>query len=246
MLRKAGGFVRSRTPLNAVLGFGQLLEMDSGRNLTLEQQGYVRQIMKAGKHLLEVISDVTEISRIEAGAVTLSMDAVEVGEAISEAVSMASTAAGNKSIKVSFDMHSDQLFDRADKLRLRQVLVNLVSNGIKYNRDCGTVVVKSMAAGRRVAIEVSDTGVGISKEKLQHLYEPFNRLGAENTQIEGSGLGLVISRSLVERMGGELVAESTEGSGSTFRVFLERTLQSRRITQDGQRHEWSLSHQGVG
>lgn len=234
-----------RTPLNAVLGFSQLLEMDGGRNLTLEQQGYVRQIMKAGKHLLEMISDVMDISRIEAGAVVLSMEAVDIGDAIAEAVSMASTAAGTTSVKVSFDMHSRQMFAKADKLRLRQVLVNLVSNGIKYNREGGSVLVRSTAAGRRVAIEVTDTGIGLSREKLEHLYEPFNRLGAENTPVEGSGMGLVITRSLVEKMGGELVVESSEGVGSTFRVYLERTVASIKTHQDGQRHEWSLSRFGM-
>jgi signal transduction histidine kinase/CheY-like chemotaxis protein len=208
-----------RTPLNAVLGFAQLLELD---DLDVEQQEAVNQILKGGTHLLGLINEVLDISHIESGDLTLSPESVLVGEVLGEALDLVRPLAMHRSIHLVGDGHStcaEYVF--ADRQRLKQILLNLLSNAVKYNREGGTVVLTcEQSSPTRLRLKVSDTGLGIRSDQLDLLFVPFERLGAERTQVEGTGIGLALSRRLAEAMGGTLDVETAFGEGSTFWVEL--------------------------
>jgi PAS domain S-box-containing protein len=215
-----------RTPLNAVLGFAQLLQMDADHPLTSEQKTQLQHIEDAGAHLLAMINDVLDLSRIESGGMTLAPQRVALSSAVPEAVALVATAARDATVQIKVEPppgdapRADGV--RADHLRLRQVLVNLLSNAIKYNRPHGSVTVSWRATpdGNAVQLQVSDTGQGLTAEQRAHLFEPFNRLGAEHTRVEGTGIGLVVTQRLVQLMGGTIAAESEAGLGSRFTVTL--------------------------
>jgi PAS domain S-box-containing protein len=211
-----------RTPLNSILGFGQLLEMEQ---LEPEQHEHVVRILRGGRHLLELIDEVLDISRIETGNMTISLEPVHVGEAISSALDLVAPLAAERGI--SLQGPEPEVADQyvlADNQRLKQVLLNLLSNAIKYNRDDGsaTVSLREVSADRFL-IFVTDTGKGIPESEQEKLFSPFERLGAERTSIEGTGLGLALSKLLVEAMGGTLGVESQPWIGTTFIVTLAPT-----------------------
>ncbi|HLZ68780.1 MAG TPA: PAS domain S-box protein [Dehalococcoidia bacterium] len=209
-----------RTPLNAVLGFAQLLEFDP---LEPQQQKNVERILKAGRHLLELINEVLDIARIESGRLPLSPEPVRLREVVTETLDLVRPLAAEHEISVSLagDAEIDGRFVLADRQRLKQILLNLLSNAVKYNRDQGSVsVVCSAPAAGRLRISVRDTGRGIPAAKLSRLFQPFDRLGAETTEVEGTGLGLALSRRLAEAMGGTIGVESTIGAGSVFHIEL--------------------------
>jgi PAS domain S-box-containing protein len=208
-----------RTPLNAILGFGQLLQMDE---LEPSQQDDVEQIVKAGRHLLDLINELLEISRIEAGEMAMSIESVPVGPLLAESADLMSPLAAERGLplKVACADAGDRHV-QADNQRLKQVLLNLLSNAVKYNREGGDIDVACVQApGERIRITVSDTGPGIPADRLDRLFAPFERLGAEHTPVEGTGLGLALSKRLVEAMGGTLTVQSEVGSGTTFAVEL--------------------------
>lgn len=204
-----------RTPLNAILGFAQLLEMDGAGP---EQRENAAQIVKAGRHLLGLINEVLDIARIEAGHLSLAPDPQAVEELVQQAVDLVRPLAAER--QVTFEVETGCMSDRhvlADRQRLNQVLLNFLANAVKYNRQGGRVTITcTEAAERRLRIAVSDTGDGIPREKVSLLFQPFERLGAEHTGTEGTGLGLTLSKALVEAMGGHLGVESEVGTGSTF------------------------------
>jgi signal transduction histidine kinase/CHASE3 domain sensor protein len=204
-----------RTPLNAVLGFAQLLAMDG---LDEEQRDSVEHILRGGRHLLALVNEVLDLARVESGSFALSIEAIELSTVVVEAVRLMRPIAVDAGITVEIDRDSTtDVYVSADHQRLKQVLINLVSNGIKYNHDGGTVTLRWEHDGPgRVALQVRDTGPGISPRKIQHLFMPFERLGAEQTRVEGTGLGLALSHRLVQAMGGSLSLESTGPDGSTF------------------------------
>ncbi|HXG39779.1 MAG TPA: ATP-binding protein [Candidatus Limnocylindrales bacterium] len=207
-----------RTPLNSILGFAQLLEMDE---LPAEQRQYVRYIRQAGRHLLELINEVLDVSRIESGQMTISPEPVEVAELLSEILALAGPLADDRRIRIDAAPANCRSFVMADRQRLKQVLLNLVSNAIKYNRDGGSVRIACRPEpGDRLRIAVVDTGYGIPSSKLDRLFVPFDRLGAEQTGIEGTGMGLALSRGLVTAMGGQLGVESVVDLGTTVWVEL--------------------------
>jgi PAS domain S-box-containing protein len=210
-----------RTPMNSILGFAQVL---ARRGLPADQAKGVDHILRAGRHLLNLINEVLDISRIEANQQQLSLEPVRVDMAVSEAVSLIRPLAAQHGCEVGrVDLPPD-LFVLADRQRLAQVLLNLLSNGVKYNRPGGRVWVtceRGMGPeGPEHRISVHDTGPGIPSERAEELFVPFARLGAESSDVEGTGLGLALSRRLVQAMGGELEVESAVGKGSTFRVRL--------------------------
>jgi signal transduction histidine kinase/CheY-like chemotaxis protein len=203
-----------RTPLNAVLGFAQLLEFDT---LSVAQEKYVQQIIRGGRHLLGLINEVLEISRIETGELGLSREPVPVGSTIDDAISLVAPLAQERSIQIAWEpgqLHG--CYVEADLQRLNQVLLNLLSNAVKYNREGGQISITLLEREGRLRIAVSDTGHGIPPDQLELLFNPFERLGAEQTGVEGTGLGLTLSRSLVEAMGGTMDVDSEVGRGSTF------------------------------
>jgi signal transduction histidine kinase/ActR/RegA family two-component response regulator len=208
-----------RTPLNAILGFAQLLQMDDG--LSGRQSESVEHILRAGRHLLGLINEVLEISRIEAGRLQLSLEPVPVRETLAQAMQLVQPAAKAAEVSLQADPMEEQLHVLADRQRLQQVFLNLLSNAIKYNRPSGTVhVTCERRDDGRLRIAVRDTGVGITPDKLARLFTPFDRLGAEASGVEGTGLGLALSKSLIEAMGGTVHVESTPGTGSTFSAEL--------------------------
>jgi PAS domain S-box-containing protein len=210
-----------RTPLNGILGFAQLLQMES---LPVDQEESVAHILKAGRHLLGLINEVLNISRIEAGHLELSMEPVPVDDALRGAIDLVRPLAAQRDIELGDKVAGDHRHVLADRQRLQQVLLNLLSNAVKYNRTRGAVAVScEERPGGRLRILVTDTGYGISPDKLERLFIPFDRLGAEETGIEGTGLGLALSKHLVEVMGGTLHVTSQVGVGSTFAVELPLT-----------------------
>jgi PAS domain S-box-containing protein len=209
-----------RTPLNAMLGFAQLLRVDPRYPLNETQRQKVAHIERAGAHLLAMMTDVLDLSRIEAGSLPLSIETVAVGVVLEEAVSMISHQATAAQLVLTHTLPDADLYVRADQVRLRQVLVNLLSNAIKYNRPGGRVMIEAMAVDGQVLITVSDTGLGLTPAQQEHMFEPFNRLGAERTAVEGTGIGLVIVKRLLDLMDARLSVSSTPGAGSSFRAWL--------------------------
>ncbi len=207
-----------RTPLNSILGFGQLLEMDG---LSEEQREPVHFILDSGRHLLALINEVLDIARIEAGKVTIFPESVAVAPLLEHVVAVVSPLAAEHDIVVAIAGAETERRVRADPHRLKQVLLNLLANAIKYNREGGEVRIVCELAGQTMRICVSDTGRGLSAQDLADVFAPFERLGAERGDVEGSGLGLSLSRDLMELMGGTLTAESELGVGSTFTATLE-------------------------
>jgi PAS domain S-box-containing protein len=214
-----------RTPLNAILGFAQLLELDE---LPPEQASSVDQIQVAGRHLLSLINEVLDISRIEAGRVNLSTEPVEVGEVLDEVTTLLMPVAEAAGIELSVDIDGARtLRVRADRQRLLQVLLNLGSNAVKYNDRGGSVAFRTgTTSDGRVRFEVRDTGPGIPREQQDQLFVPFSRLGAERSAVEGTGVGLALSKQLVEVMGGAIGVDSVPGHGSTFWVELLAVVHS--------------------
>lgn len=206
-----------RTPLNAIIGFGEILEM------TVEDDSIkssVTQITKAGDHLLSLINDILDLSSIEAGKLTLSIESVPLREVIVECLRLMLPLAEKRDIQIfSSEIQNSQHMLLADYIRLKQVFLNLLSNAIKYNNQGGKIVIASEAqAENKLRITISDTGKGISSESMQELFQEFNRLGAQTTNVEGTGIGLVITKRLVELMGGVIGVESKEGKGTSFWV----------------------------
>ncbi|HUX42904.1 MAG TPA: PAS domain S-box protein [Rectinemataceae bacterium] len=206
-----------RTPMNAILGFGQLLERD--RSLGESQLDFIDEIMKAGRHLLDLINEVLDLSKIEAGKVDLSPEPVVYRDLIDEAVSLVAPLASRRAIEISKEIAADPTVI-ADRLRLKQAIVNLLSNAVKYNRDRGSVRIRLSQSGGWARLEVIDSGYGIPEGRMAELFAPFSRLGRDGSDIEGSGIGLHISKRLIELMGGRIGAKSQEGSGSTFWIEL--------------------------
>ena len=208
-----------RTPLNAILGFAQLLELDE---LPADQAASVDQIQRAGHHLLALINEVLDISRIEAGRLSLSTEPVEVGDVLDEVATLLAPVAESAGIELSVHVDGARAVRvRADRQRLLQVLLNLGSNALKYNNRGGAVSFLTVTpTDGRVRFEVHDTGPGIPHEQQDQLFIPFSRLGAERSAVEGTGVGLALSKHLVEVMGGVIGVESVSGHGSTFWVEL--------------------------
>jgi PAS domain S-box-containing protein len=206
-----------RTPLNAILGFAQLLEMDQ---LSPDQES-LGQILRAGRHLLGLINEVLDISRIETGQLHVSLEPVAVEDILRAAIDLVRPLADARGIALAADVAGDSRHVLADRQRLQQVLLNLLSNGVKYNAPGGRVHLSCVAApDDRLRIRVADTGPGLAPDKLARLFTPFDRLGAESSAEEGTGLGLTLSKRLVEVMGGALHVDSRVGEGSVFSVEL--------------------------
>jgi signal transduction histidine kinase/CheY-like chemotaxis protein len=207
-----------RTPLNAILGFAQLLKMDA---MPAGEAESVDQILRAGRHLLGLINEVLEISRIEARHLQISLEPVSVQETLRQAVDLVRPAASGLHVAVRVAVTDEQLHVLADRQRLQQVFLNVLSNAVKYNRPGGAVTISCECAPTdRLRIHISDTGRGIPADKLARLFTPFDRLGAEATGVEGTGLGLALSKHLVDAMQGTIWVQSEAGVGSTFSVEL--------------------------
>ena len=206
-----------RTPLNAILGFAQLLELDQ---LDAEQTESVDQILKAGRHLLSLVDEVLDIARIEAGRMSFSLEPIDVASVAREAWELVRHRAERSGITLTDGtLHECEVRVTADQQRLKQVILNLLSNAVKYNEENGRITIRcsrGMTGPNRLRFSVTDTGRGVSRDAQKRLFQPFERLGAEATGIEGTGIGLALSRGIVESMDGTIGVESSVGEGSTF------------------------------
>jgi CheY-like chemotaxis protein len=210
-----------RTPLNAVIGFAQMLEMNHPGNLTETQKEHCRLIAAGGHHLLHLVNEILDLARIEAGKFKMSIERVAVSDMLQEMLATMKPLADKAGVALAVADAATAPDIRADRLRLRQILMNLVSNAIKYNREGGSVAISAMASpSGRVRFMVADTGIGIPAEQQEAMFEPFYRAGAEYTAVDGAGIGLAISRRLVEAMDGSIGFFSKAGEGSTFWVDL--------------------------
>ncbi|HAT33835.1 MAG TPA: hybrid sensor histidine kinase/response regulator, partial [Janthinobacterium sp.] len=206
-----------RTPLNAVLGYAQLMESEQNPPPSLKQKKGIGQILQAGWYLLSLINEILDLATIESGKVIVSLESVSLADMLHDCREMIEPQAAKRGIQLTFP-HPDSLFCvHGDWTRTKQVIINLLSNAIKYNRAGGAVIVQCMMSGDdRGRVTVMDTGAGLTTEQLAQLFQPFNRLGQENSSEEGTGIGLVVTKQLVELMGGTIGVDSSVGVGSVF------------------------------
>jgi CheY-like chemotaxis protein len=213
-----------RTPLNAILGFAQLLQAGTPPP-TDGQNDKLHQITKAGWYLLELINEILDLAVIESGKLSLSRESVSLTDVMHECEAMVEAQAQKHSVQLNFIKFDSSWFANADRTRVKQVLINLLVNAIKYNRKYGTVDVECTSKTPEfIHISIRDSGTGLSPKKLGQLFQPFNRLGQENGTEEGAGMGLVVAKQLVELMGGSIGVQSTVGTGSEFWIELVRDV----------------------
>ncbi|PCI32195.1 MAG: hypothetical protein COB54_07990 [Alphaproteobacteria bacterium] len=225
-----------RTPMNAIVGFGQLLKMETEQPLNDSQKENVDEIIKASHHLLELINDVLDLAKVESGRIDLSLEAITYAEVINETRQLIMPLAQNRGITLNVthnnhDVTFEQLLEkqdtlRADRIRLKQVLLNLLSNAVKYNRENGQITIAcNRGTDNKTRITITDTGKGLTGSQQAQLFKPFSRLQEENSDIEGTGIGLVITKDLIELMGGTIGLDSTPGVGSSFWIELPNDTQ---------------------
>jgi signal transduction histidine kinase/CheY-like chemotaxis protein len=235
-----------RSPLNAILGFAQLLETSTPPPTDV-QNARLQQIIKAGWYLLELINEILDLAVIESGKLSLSRAPVALIDIMHECQTMIESHAQKQGIQINYLPFDTTWFVNGDRTRVKQVLINLLSNAVKYNREHGTVEVKCIASTpERIRISIKDSGAGLSSQKLAQLFQPFNRLGQEAGPVEGTGIGLVVAKQLVELMGGTIGVESTVGVGSEFWIELIRDVTSQLVAGHTQPEELAPHAHGTG
>ena len=227
-----------RTPMNAIIGFGEMIQHGTVGKINRQQKEYMGYILQSGQHLLNLINDVLELSKIESGIVSIKPEDISVVDAIDEAIRQLQVKAKQKNVSInintdSMNKHLAVCAIYADPLRFKQVMTNIISNAIKYNREGGKVdILFSCDDGDTIRISVSDNGDGIPKQDQLQAFQPFNRLGREAGPIEGTGIGLAITKDLVERMGGKIGLDSAAGMGATFWVEFPRSDLDRNMAEN--------------
>lgn len=209
-----------RTPLNAILGFAQLIEIMSREEITRDNS---QEIINAGNHLLNLIEEILDLSKIESGNIDISLEKCCLDKILNNTVALITPLAEKKSIQID-NRVSTSFNINVDKMRFKQVLLNILSNAIKYNSENGKVIIDSSTENNMLCLSITDTGKGFTAEQLSHLFEPFERFGAVNSNIEGAGLGLLIANDLIVLMGGTITVESTYGKGSCFVIQIPISL----------------------
>lgn len=222
-----------RTPLNAILGFSQILELDPEAPLTDCQKESVQEILKAGNHLLELINEVLDLSKIESGKLSISIEAVPIRSVMEETLAIIKPFADKNNIKIiTYPLENPNELVLADNTRLKQVLLNLLSNAIKYNKPNGEVTFYHDRINSKFRFHVVDTGIGLSLSDLKEIFKPFHRLNKINNKIEGTGIGLTVAKQLVELMDGKIYVDSQKGIGSHF--YIEFPLIDSNIIEDSE------------
>jgi PAS domain S-box-containing protein len=212
-----------RTPLNAVIGFAQLMRMEAGGGDTSQAEGYAEHILNAGQHLLALINDVLDLQKVEEGGLSLDMRPVDLAETVMRTLELLQPAAKERQVWFETDMSPGRWWVKADANRLRQVVLNIASNAVKYNHPGGTVKLRvEQRPHRRLRLCIEDTGTGMTARQMDRLFQPFERLGKETSSIEGTGLGLIIARSLTQAIGGSLDIRSVPGRGTQVDIELPR------------------------
>ncbi|SFA49714.1 ribose transport system substrate-binding protein [Parageobacillus thermantarcticus] len=201
-----------RTPLNGILGFAQLLEMDD--SLNSQQQEFVQAILNGARHLLNLVNEMLDIARIETGEIQLTYDVIKLDSVIDESVKLIQPLADKRNIKIVNQAQLDEYYVYTDPTRFRQILLNLLDNAVKYNRDNGTVMITGRSEGGNICIHIKDSGVGIPKNEHEKIFEPFYRI--KGTEVDGTGMGLALVKQLIQFMGGTIGVESELGAGSDF------------------------------
>ena len=228
-----------RSPLNAILGFAQLMETSLPSPTQIQGEN-IAQILKAGWHLLKLINEILDLAVIESGKVSLSPESISLSEVMAECHSMMEPEAQLNNIRMTFPMIGKPIYVKADRTRFKQIIINLLSNAIKYNKENGTVVIDcAVSTPGRIRISVTDSGVGITPDKLSQLFQPFNRLGQENSSVSGTGIGLVVTKRLAELMDAVLGVESTVGVGSVFWCDLVIAQAPQLIINNGEIKEFT-------
>ena len=222
-----------RTPLNAVLGFAQLMASDVPPP-TQPQQRSLDQILKGGWYLLRLINEILDLAMIESGKVTMSEEAMSLLDVLQDCEAMIAPQAQKRGISMHFPRCGAAFYIHADRTRVKQVMINLLSNAIKYNQSGGSVQVVCSQRGHRVRVSVTDSGAGLDAKQMSQLFQPFNRLGQENSQEEGTGIGLVVTKQLVELMGGAIGVDSTVGVGTTFWVEFNASRAPQLVLGEGE------------
>lgn len=221
-----------RTPLNAILGFAQILQSDSPPP-TPAQKKNINEILKGGWYLLDLINEILDIAQIESGKLALSLEPTSLADVMQECLAMIEPQAQKRDVRVTCQPLEMPYFVQADRMRLKQALINLLSNAIKYNKTGGTVVMDCrVSTPGRLRVFIRDSGAGLAPEQLAQLFQPFNRLGQEDSAEEGTGIGLVVSKQLIELMDGAIGAESTVGVGSVFWIELNLADEPQPATAD--------------
>jgi signal transduction histidine kinase/ActR/RegA family two-component response regulator len=236
-----------RTPLNAILGFAQLMEIGVPPPTSVQIER-LSQINTAGWYLLGLINEILDLSLIESGKLSLSPEFLSLELVMLECANMIESQAQKRDIKLIFSQFDNPCYVSVDRIRLKQVLVNLLSNAIKYNREHGTIEVKcAVSTPGRIRISIKDSGAGLSPEKLAQLFQPFNRLGQENSDIEGTGLGLMVTKRLIDVMEGTIGVESNVGIGCEFWIELPQAELPQLVGETAQPSEISpQTHENLG
>ncbi|MGL1903613.1 MAG: PAS domain S-box protein [Fibrobacterales bacterium] len=219
-----------RTPLNSILGFSQLLEKRAITNKLKKEGQFVEKIRTAGEHLLSLITDILDLAKIESGSIALDNESVSLNDVVREALDVIRHMADERSIEIAdeklFYTSAEGCFVHGDYLRIKQVMINVLSNAVKYNISKGEIELSIDKNDESITLNISDTGYGIAPEYIPNVFEPFNRLGIENTNIEGTGIGLTLCKKLMAAMNGTIELSKTSGTGSTFAIKLPRSMRS--------------------